>query len=245
MAATAPGPGPGVPRAGHEAAVAAFRDLLQDARKTLEDRFHAGVPASSLVRQRARFVDEVVIAAWRRVGLDAHPELALVAVGGYGRSELHPGSDIDLLVLLPRSGGAELADGLRALVAFLWDVGLEVGHSARSVQDCVREAAREVTVATALMEARLLAGSESLFASMREATGPDRVWPSREFYLGPRTGSRASHQLTSYQLATSRPKTAEAQTRAQLGRCRLRGVGSTKNAARRRRRNRTGRDAEI
>ena len=113
---------------------------------------------------------------------DLAARLALVAVGGYGRGELHPYSDVDFLVLVP----APLADAERAsverLVSFLWDIGLEVGHSVRTVAECAEESAADVGVMTTLMESRRLAGSAELLAEMRVALAPDRVWPVREFF---------------------------------------------------------------
>ena len=102
--------------------------------------------------------------------------------GGYGRGELHPGSDIDLLILLRNSDHVRYQERLEQFLVFLWDIGLEVGHSVRSLQECEDEASRDITIATNLMESRPLAGSHSLFEAMRDATGPQRIWPSRRFF---------------------------------------------------------------
>jgi hypothetical protein len=93
---------------------------------------------------------------------DAAAGLALVAVGGYGRGELHPCSDIDILVIVPEGDGA-WRDRVAAFLTFLWDIGLEVGHSVRSVAECARQAEADVTVVTTLMESRLLDGPAALF----------------------------------------------------------------------------------
>ena len=85
-------------------------------------------------------------------------DLALVAVGGYGRGELHPSSDIDIMVLLPKSDSADWQPDIERFLTFLWDIGLEVGHSVRSIDDCQRESLADISVATTLFEARLLAG---------------------------------------------------------------------------------------
>src|SRR3989338_8780516 len=94
---------------------------------------------------------------------------ALVGVGGYGRGELHPASDIDLMLLLDKDGPEKVREFVETLIRFLWDMGLEVGHSVRTVKDCVREARADLSVATNLMEARLLAGDAGLFERMRAA----------------------------------------------------------------------------
>ncbi len=130
---------------------------------------------------RAALLDHLLKHAFR-LHFPAPDELALVAVGGYGRGELHPYSDIDVLLLVDAGAMERLREPLERFVLFLWDLGLEIGHSVRTVEDCVQEAAKDITVATNLMESRLLVGAEGLYLAMRAATGPDRLWPSREFF---------------------------------------------------------------
>jgi [protein-PII] uridylyltransferase len=159
------------------------RSLLALAQEELRMRFFEEEPVEGLVRARARFIDLLLCALWQqRLEPDLAGRLALVAVGGYGRGELHPCSDVDFLVLVP----APLAEVERAsverLVSFLWDIGLEVGHSVRTVAECAEESAADVGVMTTLMESRRLAGSAELVADMRVALAPDRVWPVREFF---------------------------------------------------------------
>ena len=93
--------------------------------------------------------------------------LALVAVGGYGRGELFPHSDVDVLVLLPQAAST---DGVADFITACWDTGLEIGSSVRTVEECVAEAQRDVTVQTALLESRLVAGKRRLFERFRSAT---------------------------------------------------------------------------
>jgi [protein-PII] uridylyltransferase len=163
-------------------AIAAFRETLHWGRDRLYALFHDGVPADSLVHARAHLVDEVLCAAWQKFLPEATQGLALVAVGGYGRSELLPHSDIDIL-LLHSGDGLELhRKALEALTAFSWDIGLEVGQSVRTVDDCVAEAGKDITVMTNLLEARLLTGDGRLYRQMQQALTPDRVWPVRDFF---------------------------------------------------------------
>ncbi len=162
--------------------IAAFRDTLLWGRDRLYALFHDGVPADSLVHARTHLVDEVLRAAWQKFLPEATEGLTLVAVGGYGRGELLPHSDIDILLL--HSGDAlELhRKSLEALTAFSWDIGLEIGQSARTVDDCVTEAAKDITVITNLLEARLLTGDGGLYRQMQAALTPDKVWPVRAFF---------------------------------------------------------------
>ncbi|MBM5811876.1 MAG: [protein-PII] uridylyltransferase [Gammaproteobacteria bacterium] len=159
-----------------------FRAARQHGDAELARRFEAGEAVEILVHDRARLVDALLVQAWeRQAGADT-AELALVAVGGYGRGELLPCSDIDVMVLLPQGNQQCWTGALERFFAFLWDLGLEIGHSVRTIDDCQREALADVSVATTLIEARLLAGPARLLAGMRAALAPDRLWSSRDFF---------------------------------------------------------------
>ena len=159
-----------------------FRQVLDRGTELLKERFVADEAIEDLVRDRSRLVDITLRAAWIRHTGKFAGDLALVAVGGYGRGELHPSSDIDIMVLLPKSDSADWQPDIERFLTFLWDIGLEVGHSVRSIDDCQRESLADISVATTLFEARLLAGPESLFAGMRRALAPDRLWSSQDFF---------------------------------------------------------------
>ena len=159
-----------------------FRQVLERGTELLQERFAADEAVEDLVRDRARLVDITLRAAWVGHTGKFAQDLALVAVGGYGRGELHPSSDIDIMVLLPKSDSADWQPDIEKFLTFLWDIGLEVGHSVRSIDDCQRESLADISVATTLFEARLLAGPESLFAGMRRALASDRLWTSQDFF---------------------------------------------------------------
>jgi [protein-PII] uridylyltransferase len=159
----------------------AWRDLLNQAHEELKVRFVAEEPVEELVHARAALIDAVLREAWHRF-CGAFEGWALVAVGGYGRGELHPASDIDILLLVPRAPDMAGSAAVERLVTFLWDIGLEVGHSVRTVAECAEESVGNVSVMTTLLESRLLAGSAQLLAQMREALGPERIWPVSRFF---------------------------------------------------------------
>ncbi len=159
----------------------AYRELLRQAHEELKVRFLAEEPVESLVQARALLVDTVLREAWSAQAVADNASCALVAVGGYGRGELHPCSDIDILLLVPQPPDAQGRGIVERLVTFLWDIGLEVGHSVRTVEECAQESA-DVSVMTTLLEARLLAGNAALLTEMRIALGPERVWPVKEFF---------------------------------------------------------------
>ncbi|HEV7714710.1 MAG TPA: nucleotidyltransferase domain-containing protein, partial [Steroidobacteraceae bacterium] len=165
-----------------QGAPAAFRDLLKQGHEDLKARFFAEESIETLVHARALLVDAVLREVCRARFSVESPLWALVAVGGYGRGELHPCSDIDLLLLVPAPLDAAGRGRVEKFVAFLWDIGLEVGHSVRTVEECAEESAADVGVMTTMLEARLLSGNEDLVAKMRVALGPDRMWPVKEFF---------------------------------------------------------------
>ncbi len=168
-----------------------IRARLAAAGDDLKARFEAGEPVVELVHARARVVDEILIALWQQHV--AASGAALVAVGGFGRGELHPHSDVDVMVLLPDSLPPEAEESVSGFVTALWDVGLEIGHSVRTVEQCFEQASSDLTVATTLMEARLLAGAQPLFEAMQQLIEPDRMWPSTDFFAEKRKEQIARH----------------------------------------------------
>jgi [protein-PII] uridylyltransferase len=174
--------------------IAAFRDTLAWGRDRLHSLFHEGMPADSLVHARSHLVDEVLRASWNKFLPDSTEGLALVAVGGYGRSELLPHSDIDIL-LLHRDGSLEAhRSALEQMTAFGWDIGLEVGQSVRTVAECVAEAEKDITVITNLLEARLLTGDIELYEQMQAALTPDKLWPVKDFFEAKKAEQKARHR---------------------------------------------------
>jgi [protein-PII] uridylyltransferase len=158
-----------------------YRELLKQAHEELKTRFLAEEPVEELVQARAQLVDVVLRHVWREQFGD-ESRWALVAVGGYGRGELHPCSDIDLLLLVSEPPGDPERARVERFFAFLWDIGLEVGHSVRSIEECAQESTADVSVMTTLLEARLLSGNAQLLEQMSSALSPDHVWPVREFF---------------------------------------------------------------
>ncbi len=173
--------------------IAAFKKVIGKARKILDARFLAGRDIRRLVEDRAWFVDQILRAAWQRFDWNEDADIALVAVGGYGRGELHPYSDIDLLILLDDSDQEIFREAIEGFLTLLWDIGLEVGQSVRSVAECAEEARADLTVVTNLMESRTIAGPEHLRQNMLKVTSPNEMWPSKEFFLAKRNEQRARH----------------------------------------------------
>lgn len=179
-----------------------FREALARGAENLQMGFAEEIPVTTLVSLRTKLIDHLLIAAWQRQIPD-RSSVALVAVGGYGRGELHPASDIDLMILLEDGKQEELRDGIEQFLTFLWDIGLEVGQSVRTIEDCVREAENDLTVITNIMESRLLTGSWELFQEMRHATGPTHIWSSDRYFQAKWTEQKqryAKYDDTAYNL---------------------------------------------
>ena len=169
--------------ADEQSAVHDFRQALGRAHKDLEQRFYQNKNIEKLVCQRAQMVDDAILVAWDHHASNLTQNSALIAVGGYGRGELHPHSDIDLMILLDDTENKKNIDKIISqFLTFLWDIGLEVGHSVRSLQDCETQARLDVTVLTTMMEARLLKGSQKLFEELSEKIDTARMWNSGEFF---------------------------------------------------------------
>ncbi|MBI3560438.1 MAG: [protein-PII] uridylyltransferase [Gammaproteobacteria bacterium] len=161
--------------------VGLFRQTLQQANNVLKQRFLEGHSAVELVTRHAAVIDAILRQAWQRFFPGDTGTIALIAVGGYGRGELHPHSDIDLLILLDKNR-PPLQEPISRFLTFLWDIGLAIGHSVRTLKECVREAKRDITITTNLQEGRLLIGPATLFEQQRQRCGPNKLWSSRKFF---------------------------------------------------------------
>jgi [protein-PII] uridylyltransferase len=134
------------------------------------------------LKQLSELADATLTQLW--IQADLGPELCLVAVGGFGRQEQFPFSDIDVLVLQDADAQTELqgavAEKISAFITSCWDAGLEIGSSVRTVQECLQESSKDVTVATALIESRYITGSLDLFKAFRDAF--DQSLDARAFF---------------------------------------------------------------
>lgn len=167
-------------RLGGTDAIAACKGAIVQATEYLHQQFREGAPVESLIRQRAAFVDALLGQLWEQ-NIGADSEHCLVAVGGYGRGELHPCSDIDILLLLDENAGDAEAK-LEGFLTLLWDIGLDIGHSVRTVAQCIENAAGDITILTNLMEARVIRGPQRLMEEVQQGTSTEKMWPSPAFF---------------------------------------------------------------
>lgn len=141
--------------------------------------------AEKLIHERASYIDHLVCLIWDNCfSKDLKKLLSLVAVGGYGRNELHPFSDIDILILLSKEKiDNEIESKISTFVNFLWDLKLEIGHSVRTVEQTIKIAKVELSVATNLLESRLIVGNNNLYTILMDIIRGDFVWNSKNFFL--------------------------------------------------------------
>lgn len=176
-----------------------WRRHLRAGRERLRTEYLRQPSPRHLLRSHARLVDGVLCALWAQ--LNPARGAALVATGGYGRGKLFPYSDVDVLVLLERLPDADERERLERLVSLFWDVGLEIGHGVRTLEECLAAAEEDITVRTTLLEARLLAGSRARFAALstalRASTDPAAYFEAKRLEQEQR---HARHQDTAYAL---------------------------------------------
>ncbi len=142
-----------------------WRNQLRVTQAILRDDFFEHKNTRKLLTQQSKLVDGVLKDIWEQFGLNQ--SVSLVAVGGYGRGELFPYSDVDLLILLPNNADQSINERVTSTIGLFWDIGLAVGHSVRNLDECLAEAQKDVTVQTNLLESRLIAGDSSLFSTFQ------------------------------------------------------------------------------
>jgi [protein-PII] uridylyltransferase len=182
------------------------RSLRQQFTDRLRAHYDLHPSGAPIVQARTAFVDFLLRRIWaaQLADVPGAERLALVAVGGYGRGELHARSDVDILILAARAEHIRrVAEPVARFVTFLYDTGLDVGASVRSLRQCVEEGRRDVTIATTLIEARLLAGDAALFDQLARRTGPGQMWPTRKFFAAKLAEQQARYDkfdATAYKL---------------------------------------------
>ncbi|MBC3928442.1 [protein-PII] uridylyltransferase [Undibacterium sp. CY21W] len=159
----------------------AFKEEIKSAQASAIMAFNDNHKAEQLLKGLCRSVDHVLEKIWKH--FDIPKECSLVAVGGYGRGELFPYSDVDVLILLDKAPTPETQSKLECLVQLFWDIGLDIGHSIRTVEECLQESAADITVQTSMLEARLVCGSRSLFRKLQqcyaEAMNPQKFFQEK------------------------------------------------------------------
>ncbi len=155
---------------------------IKDANKSFDKRFHEGECAHQLVKERSQFMDLILTRVWNLYSWQS--KISLLAVGGYGRGELHPHSDIDLLLLTTEESVDKDYKNIEEFLAFLWDLNLQIGHSVRSINQCASAARKDITILTNLLETRLIIGIELMRKRLLDRIRPQKLYSSKAFYRG-------------------------------------------------------------
>jgi len=161
--------------------IVTYRKLHEQHLEQLYAAYQSGTAVTRLVSGRAYFIDKLLTHLWWRSQLDQEP-ISLVAVGGYGRNELHPHSDIDLLILSDKPLTDAVGEKVSSFITLLWDIRLEVGQSVRTIKECLQQGKKDITIATNLTEARLVTGPTEPFDKLQQQVKSSRFWPSEQFF---------------------------------------------------------------
>lgn len=186
--------------------VAYLKQQLQNFTQWQRQQFLGKINIASLIYGRSDYIDQLLQKLWQSYRLassDPENPLTLVAVGGYGRGELHPLSDIDILVLSRYPLTEEQTENISAFLALLWDLKLDIGHSVRTLEECLSEAKQDLTIYTNLIESRLINGDSVLFDELKQKIFDDKFWSSSQFFAAKRVEQDQRHQRyhsTSYNL---------------------------------------------
>lgn len=182
-----------------ELAAKVGRQMLKQFTEHQFNQFDQETAVSELVKERAVFIDQILKKTWHHSFDSEH--FALLAVGGYGRGELHPYSDIDLLILCDQNCNNH--EQIGQFITLLWDMGFEVGHAVRTLEECKQAGLDDITTATNLLEARWITGNYQLFESLQAFWKQADFWPSQAFFDAKISEQDARHKRfheTVYQL---------------------------------------------
>lgn len=147
-----------------------------------------------LIENRSDFYDALLIQLWQEIGLSEQQGISLIAVGGYGRREMFPLSDLDFLILVKQTPSQDIEEKITQFIQFLWDCGFEVGNSVRTLEQCESEGKQNITIATNLLEARFLAGNRPHFDALNELVKNADFWSKEDFF-----NAKVQEQIERYQ----------------------------------------------
>ena len=172
----------------------AARDALRIASERLDSFFLDNQDIKQIVEARAWFVDQILKLIWEQFNWKGKDNISLLAVGGYGRGELHPYSDIDILILVQTEISDEYAESISQFVTLLWDLRLDIGHSVRTIEECIESASDDITIATNLLETRTIAGNDILRELLSSRAYSDEVCSDRAYFLAKKEEQRLRHE---------------------------------------------------
>ncbi len=174
--------------------ISVFRSALKDARAKLDARFRNKENIANIISDLTAFIDQLLSQAWQQYDWKDSDEISLLAVGGYGRGELHPYSDIDIQILLAKNLQKKYKANIEQFLTFLWDINLEVGQSVRTITENKQEASKDITIATALMESRTVYGNTELHKKLIMEVSKKKIWEPKKFFTAKRNEQNLRHE---------------------------------------------------
>jgi len=176
--------------------ITVFKQALTEMRENMDREFLAKIDIAKLIYGRSQLLDILLTSAWELFSWPADEQVSLIAVGGYGRGELHPHSDIDLLLLFDGAEPEQYQQSISSFLTLLWDIKLDVGSSVRSIQECYDQSKDDITIATNLIESRTITGCPSLRQHMYERVISEKAWSAKGFFQGKLAEQKIRHQQT-------------------------------------------------
>lgn len=176
----------------NKSVITVFKDAIAGVNEHFSCRFKESEDIRTLIYERAVFVDVLLHYAWHQYDFDN--DICLIAVGGYGRGELHPHSDVDILILLDDKAEQKYGEELQAFITFCWDIGLDIGSSVRTLSQCLALAKEDITVATNLLDLRRICGNDALRDQLQLLSQPEYMWSASDFYHAKVNEQNARHE---------------------------------------------------
>ena len=174
-------------------AVEKYKNFRVEQTKLLEQRFDSQANIYEIISLNTCLVDALLKNIWNTFDIP-NDTAALVAIGGYGRRELFPESDIDIMIVLKDENNEISKSKIESFLTFLWDINLHIAQSVRSLNDCVIESKNDITVITSLMEHYYLAGDKNLYKQIIEIVNSNKIWPSKKYFKEKRLELENRHQ---------------------------------------------------
>ncbi len=171
-----------------------YKELRNNAITQLNTWFSEELDIEILIAANTWFIDELLTTVWQQLDWSAPPKISLLAVGGFGRGELHIGSDIDILILLDSEDYRSHQANIESFLTLLWDIGLKVGSSVRSINECANQAREDLTIITNMMESRSLHDPDNLHHQLERAISIQYMWPSKEYLQAKFREQKARHK---------------------------------------------------
>ena len=174
-------------------AVEKYKNFRVEQTKLLEQRFDSQANIYEIISLNTCLVDALLKNIWNTFDIP-NDTAALVAIGGYGRRELFPESDIDIMIVLKDENNEISKSKIESFLTFLWDINLHIAQSVRSISDCIIESKNDITVITSLMEHYYLAGDKNLYKQIIEIVNSNKIWPSKKYFKEKRLELENRHQ---------------------------------------------------